>query len=68
MGQNSISRVFVLCGLLAISACSRASSGDQGAVRIAVQALQISDIAELKVTITATEMPTPLVVPLVRFC
>ena len=64
------------CGIAAVTAlaalagCGRAHttahSTEMGAGRVTVQALQINDIAQVKVTVTGVELPAPLVLPMAR--
>ena len=48
------------------AACTRPTRTDTGAASVVVQALQISDVVSVTVTVAGSALPVPLVIPLVR--
>jgi hypothetical protein len=55
-----------VCVLAVVAGCGRAGTRGTGAASISVQALSISDVASVTVTVSASVLPVPLVIPLSR--
>ena len=64
--RQSWSTGVLLLAVAAGAACTKPSRTDAGAASVIVQSLRTSDVASVTVTVAASAMPVPLVIPLVR--